>query len=126
MLLRFVAPFKNCLSDNNSSRRFIFSILWIRQVKIFILEELWLINDLNSLFQSYLLQMWKKIKEMEEIIGYNNREIMKIKNQFVFTQLQEQCSVKEIEKMKNSIEKLIEVKKKGSNHYSIFMLDQNR
>lgn len=63
---------------------------------------------------------------MEEIIGYNNREIMKIKNQFVFTQLQEQCSVKEIEKMKNSIEKLIEVKKKGSNHYSIFMLDQNR
>ncbi|KAG5572059.1 hypothetical protein H5410_061825 [Solanum commersonii] len=50
----------------------------------------------------------KKMNDMKEAIDYNDREIMEMEAQSIFTQLEEQCNEKEIE-----------VKKKGSNNYSL-------
>ncbi|KAH0635752.1 hypothetical protein KY289_035667 [Solanum tuberosum] len=75
-------------------------------------------KDMNEL----LVANEKKIKEMEEINSFNDKQITEMEAQSVFTQLEEQSSLKEMDGVLSDceeVDKLIEVKKKWSTYFSL-------
>jgi len=75
-------------------------------------------KDINEL----LVANEKKIKEMEEINSFNDKQITEMEAQSVFTQLEEQSSLKEMDGVLSNceeVDKLIEVKKKWSTYFSL-------
>ncbi|KAG5606325.1 hypothetical protein H5410_027817 [Solanum commersonii] len=132
-------PLKTSWSDNNPGRRFwSFPYHGSQKCKYFqwrdnLIDErskfifhklVKKMKDMNKL----LVANVKKMKEREEINGYNDRQITEMEAQSVFTQLEEQSSLKEMEGVRSDyeeIDKLIEVKKKWSSYFSLnrmFML----
>uniref|UniRef100_M1DIE2 GRF-type domain-containing protein n=1 Tax=Solanum tuberosum TaxID=4113 RepID=M1DIE2_SOLTU len=132
-------PLKTSWSDNNPGRRFWSCpyygsqkckyFRWsddvVNEHSKFIIHKLVKkMKDMNEL----LVANVKKMKVMEEINGFNDRQITEMEAQSVFTQLEEQSSLKEMEGVLSDceeVDKLIEVKKKWSSDFSLnkmFML----